>query len=432
MNKITPEFTLTSQSSFDGLEDEQKKLPRLNPEKPKKKDVYSSTAEALLSHEKSEAIKIDHLAFAFPISSLRHCRKAGAANLTMDLITGYKKSFFNDKDVPLTKRIKRTGIYPQPPVIKATEALGIDEYEAHKEKTDALMRDFYERTLKVWVNAVLGFEMSPMRGRGLHGYKDSMTLRANGVDVGFIGLGGQRDTIYFQISGTGCKHLFSHTSPFVMHHWLSKVFTITKLSRVDLAFDDFDENFDCDYAEKAYKDGWFRTANRGPSPEINPNHKYTYDTDLNKVFTQEMVCVGSRKSILYWRIYNKKLEQGIKQDDLSWYRSEAELKKWSVDCLLNLAATFAGLCPFASSVDLDKGVKTKAMSKAKEICLDVASRVKHVRRSAGKALGDILEVFEGDISKTMGLILPEETGGKLGIPPTYQQLINQVIEVKHV
>jgi len=397
-----------------------------------KKDVYTQTAEALIAHEKSDAIKIDHLAFAFPISALRHCRKAGAANLQMELVTGYKKSFFDNKDVPQITRIKRHGIYPKPPVIKSSQAFGIDEYEAHKEKVSELMTDFYERTLKVWVNHVLGFEMSPMRGRGLHGYKDSMTLRANGVEVGFIGLGGQRDTIYFQISGTGCKSLFSHTTPFVMHHWLSKVFTVTKLSRIDLAFDDFDENFDCDYAEKAYKDGWFRTSNRGPAPVINPNHKYTYDTDLNKVYTQEMVCVGSRKSLVYWRIYNKKLEQGIKQDDLSWYRSEAELKKWSVDSLLNLAATFAGLCPFAGSVDLDKGVRTKAMSKAKEICLDVASRVRHVRRSAGKALGDVLEAFEGDISKTMGLILPEETGGKLGIPPTYQQLINQVTEVQHV
>jgi len=397
-----------------------------------KKDVYTKTAEALMAHEKSDAIKVDHLAFSFPISALRHCRKAGAANLHSDLVMGYKKSLFTDKDVPIIKRIKRHGIYPKPPVIKSSQAFGVDEYEAYKEKVANLMTDFYERTLKVWVNEVLGFEMSPMRGRGLNGYKDSMTLRANGAEVGFIGLGGQGDTVYFQISGTGCKSLFSHTTPFVIHHWLSKVFTVTKLSRIDLAFDDFDENFDCDYAEKAYIDGWFRTSNRGKTPIINPNHKYTYDSDMNKVYEQEMICVGSRKSIVYWRIYNKKLEQGIKQEDLSWYRSEAELKKWSVDSLLNLAATFAGLCPFAASVDLDKGVRTKAMSKAKEICLDVASRVRHVRRSAGKALGDVLEAFEGDISKTMGLILPEETGGKLGIPPIYQQLINQVTEVQHV
>lgn len=389
-----------------------------------KNDVYTNTARALLDHkrnalnnldkeklktesEKFDAIKIDHLAFAFPISELRQCRKSGQVGKTF-----------------------RTQVqYPNLPEFKACHSIDLEELEKHKNQTTEQLKDFYEQTLKVWVNDVLGFEMSPMRGRGLHGYKDSMTLRANGVDVGFIGLGGQRDTIYFQISGTGCKSLFHHTTPFIIHHWLSKVFTVTKLSRIDLAFDDFDNNFNCNYAESSYKDGWFRTSNRGQSPSINPNHKYTYDENLNKVYSQEMICVGSRTSLIYWRIYNKKLEQGIKQDDLTWYRSEAELKKWSVDCLLNLAATFAGLCPFSASINLEKGIKTKSMSKTKEVCLDIAARVRHVRRSAGKALGDILEVLEGDIQQTMGLILPDDTGGKLGIPPTYKHLINQVIEV---
>lgn len=392
--------------------------------KQNKKDVYSATADSLIEHKvnafkglnkdhlkiqaaKFDAIKVDHLAFSFPISELRQCRKSGQIGKTF-----------------------RTQVkYPNYPEFKACHSINLEDLEKHKNETAELLRDFYERTLKTWVNEVLGFEMSPMRGRGLHGYKDSMTLRSNGVEVGFIGLGGQRDTIYFQISGTGCKSLFEHTTTFVLHHWLSKVFTITKLSRIDLAFDDFDNNFNCDYAEQAYKDGWFRSSNRGQSPSINPNNKYTYDNDLNKVFTQEMVCVGSRTSLIYWRIYNKKLEQGIKQQDLSWYRSEAELKKWSVDCLLNLAATYAGLCPFSGSINLEKGIKTKSMSKAKEVCLDIAARVRHVRRSSGKALGDILEILEGDISKTIGLILPDDTGGKLGFPPTYKQLINQVIEV---
>lgn len=420
---------IPNQLSFDCIEDEQSKLPRLQVPKQTKKDSYSKTAESLISADKSDSIKIDWLAFAFPISALRHCRKAGSVNLSMDLVTGYKESFFTGEKIAQVKRVKRRGIYPEPPAIKSSQSLGIEEYEKHKNETAALMMDFYEKTLKIWVNEVLGFDMSPMRGRGLHGYKDSMTLRANGVDVGFIGLGGQGNTVFFQISATGCKSLFSHITPFVLHHWLSKVFSVTKLSRVDLAFDDFDGNFDCNYAEAAYKDDWFRTSNRGKAPAINPNHKYTYDKDMNKVFEQEMICVGSRKSNIYWRIYNKKLEQGINQDDLSWYRSEAELKKWSVDCLLNLAATYAGLCPFSASVDLDKGVRTKAMTKAKEVCLDVAARVRQVRRSAGKALGDILELFDGDIEHTMGLILPNETGGKLGIPPTYKYLIDQSMRI---
>jgi DNA relaxase NicK len=424
-----PDFTLTSQSSFDGLEDEQNKLPRLNPKKSARKDLYTPLADSLIAHQKSDAIKIDWLAFTLPISQLRHCRKAGAAKLSVEIVTGFKKSFFTQKMIPLTKTVKSQGIYPKPPAVKSFQAVGIEEYEAYKAYVAAQLVDFYERTLKIWVNEVLGFEMSPLTGTGWNGYKDTMTLRANGVDCGFIAIGGQNDTISFQIRGTGCKHLFSHTTPFVIHHWLSKVFMVTKLSRIDLAFDDFDGNFDCDYAYAAAKDDWFRTSNRGKSPECEPKNKFRWDADFKKIYSQEMICVGSRKSIVYWRIYNKKLEQGIKQDDLIWYRSEAELKKWTVDCLLNPAATFAGLCPFAASINLEKGVRTKAMSKAKEACLDVAARVRHVRRSAGKALGDILEVLEGDIEKTMGLILPEDTGGKLGLPPTYRNLINNVMEI---
>ena len=419
----------STQQSFEKLEENQLKLKRLYVPKRKNKDIYSNKADELIAHKKSNNIKIDFLAFTFPISALRHCRKAGSANTATKIITGTKKSFFSDKEVTQTKLAKSYGIWPHPPVIKSVQTVGIDDYEKHKEEVDKKMLDFYEQTLKVWTGEVLGFDISPMRGKGFQGYKDSATLRFLGKDVGYVAIGGQRNTIHFQISGTGCKALFEHTTPFVIHHWLHKVFSITKLSRIDLAYDDYDNNFNCDYAEKAYVDGFFRTSNRGPSPEAEPKNKYKYDSNLNKVFSQEMFCIGSRTSVVYWRIYNKKLEQGIKQDDLTWYRSEAELKKWDIDSLLNPAATFAGICPFAASIDLDKGIKTKAMSKAKEVCLDVAARVRHVRRSAGKALGDILEIFHGDIEHTMGLILPEDTGGKFGIPPTYQKLINTVIEV---
>jgi phage replication initiation protein len=171
----------------------------------------------------------------------------------------------------------------------------------------------------------------------------------------------------------GCKHLFSHTTPSVLHHWLSKIFTVSKLSRIDLTFDAFDGNFDCDYAVKAHENGLFRASSRGRYPEISSKNKYSNGTDLKNVLTQEMICVGSRKSIVYWRIYNKKLQQAIKQDNFSWYRSEVELKKCTVDSLLDIAATFADLCSFAESFDLDKGARIKAMSNATKLSLVVES-----------------------------------------------------------
>ncbi|WP_281556531.1 replication initiation factor domain-containing protein [Thalassomonas sp. RHCl1] len=370
---------------------------------------YSPLAERLIANRisgKKSTVKVDHLAFSFRLAELRHCHKAGF----------------------MGKSHKTQTLFPLPPKIENTSGKSIEEIDRHRLKIENILAEFYFQSLKVFVEHILGFDISIARGKGFHGYTDSMTMKTrNGVDIGFIGIGGQNNTVYIQISGQGCKHLFEHTDAFVLHHWLNTVLSVTQLSRLDLCKDDFDGNFDCDYARKAYIDGFFRSSDKGMSPGFGDNNKYSLDKDLNKVFTQEMVTVGSRTSVIYWRVYNKKLEQGIKEDDFIWYRSEAELKKWNVDALLDIDATFAGLCPFAQSMITTQGVVTKSMSKAKDACLELAGRVRWFRRMAGRALGDVLEIFEGDIEKAFGVLLPDDTGQKLGIPPTYQNLINQVL-----
>lgn len=391
---------------------------------------YSDVAEQLLAAEKSDAIKIDHLAFSFKLAELRHCAKAGHAQNLRE-VTTEKESFFTKQKVKTKKQIKVAPKYPTLTKIQTFEESGFSTFDDYKNDIETQLIEFYIRTLNIWVHDVLKLELGSLRGKGFHGYSDSMELKANGVSVGFVGIGGQQNTCYFQISGTGCKYLFSNVKPFILHHWLAKVLNVSNLGRVDLCYDDFDDNFNCNYAETAYMDGAFRVSTRGQYPTISPQNKYTIDSEKNKIYSQEMIVIGSRSSQIYWRIYNKKLEQGINKDDFVWYRSEVELKKWSVDVLLNPAAAFTGLCAFSASLDMTKGVRTKAMTKAKEACIDLAARVRHVRRSAGRALGDILEVFEGDIEKTLGLILPDDTGGKLGLPPIYQQLI-KVIEVQNV
>ena len=143
-----------------------------------------------------------------------------------------------------------------------------------------------------------------------------------------------------------------------------------------------------------------------------------------------MLCIGKRTSPVFWRIYNKKLEQKINDSRLSWYRSEVELKKWSVDSLLNPDASFAGINGFARSMSEVNGVRTKSMTKTKTACLALASRVRWYRQSAGRALNDVLKLVNGDISKAIGLLLPDKViGEKLGIPPIYKNLISHVLEI---
>lgn len=369
-------------------------------------NAYSSLAEKLIEKRLSKEyklVKIDHLAFSFRLAELRHCHRAGIAG----------------------KTAKTQTFYPQPPKVETLVGDDLEHIEKHKLRIEAERSEFYLKTLKIFVDDVLGFDVSAPRDKGFHGYTNSMTMKSkNGQDVGFIGIGGQNDTVYIQISGFGCKHLFDHTTPFVLHHWLNTVFSVSHLSRIDLAKDDYDDNFDCNYAETAYLDGWFRSGKGGQMPTFKNASEYRYDNNMSRIYDVEMVAVGKRTSPIYWRIYNKKLEQGIKDVDLSWFRTEVELKKWSVDALLNPDLAFAGINAFSQSMVNQAGIRTKSMTKAKEAAVDVASRVRWIRRACGKALGDILDFYDGDIEQTFGLILPDDTGNKLGIPPSYKNLIN--------
>ncbi len=82
--------------------------------------------------------------------------------------------------------------------------------------------------------------MSPWREKGLNGYEDSchLTPKHSRQHVGFVALGGNRDTCYIQLEGLGCRSLVEHTSLFRLHWWL-QLLDCSKLSRIDLAVDDF-------------------------------------------------------------------------------------------------------------------------------------------------------------------------------------------------
>lgn len=372
------------------------------------KKPYTKKAKELIDADKSEAIKIDHLAFSFKLSQLRHCSKAGFG---------------------ITSK-KGQSHFPAIPKIESYKSESGQSFQDYQTQVHHTLMNFYESTLVTFTDFVLGMQLGLTTGKGFHGYKDSMPLKANGVQVGLVGIGGQRDTVYFQISGEGCKHLFQHITYFNLHHWLNKVLDITTLSRVDLCYDDFDGIYDCDHAVKAHCDGWFKT---------NPNCRQakidgyvTWDTSSSTPHQiTKMVTIGSRTSAIYWRIYDKKLEQFEKNEEeldlMHWYRSEVELKKWSTDVLLNVSAAFAGLCPYAKECANHQGVKTKQRKKVNDACAELASRVRHVRRQCGKALNDILDICGGDLYEAFGLIVPDDTAYKYGIPPTHKQLIKQVI-----
>ncbi|HAS6387109.1 TPA: replication initiation factor domain-containing protein [Vibrio vulnificus] len=350
-------------------------------------------------------VVIDYLTFTVKINDFRHCKKESPYS----------------------------GIhFPSAPVFESHNAKTTQEIEAYSRYYRDAYMEYLQETVRRFITHVLGFNYSAPRGKGFQFYDDSFILTsADGDDYcGQVGVGGNNDTIHFQINGHGCKHLFLSRSCRYVHHWLNTVLGVKHLARVDLAFDDFDGVHTCDAAERAAWDNGFRTAVRGRSPKIGRNDEYYFNSDTGeKVFTKEQCNVGSRQSNVYWRIYNKKLERNIESEDFVWYRSEVELKKWDVDVILNPLAAFKGLCAYSSSLISDDitPVKTNRKSKSKKrVALDLVSAAYWMKRQYGKTLNALVEFHNGDLEKVVSSLVRD--GTSFTFPSSHQRLMNVILE----
>jgi len=367
------------------------------------------------------AVSIDYLCFTMKVKDLRHCARATYVDTHQHDPDVKKKSRRNTLMINPIARF-----FPQEPVFNTDfRAHSADDIEAYRNFFRIQYQEYLDRCLSLFVTHVLGLTMNAPRGFGFQFYTESMKLTtADGEDFcGFVGIGGNQDTVHFQINGTGCKHVFAKLQAWELHGWLSNVLGVQQLARLDLAYDDYHGLFDCDYALKAAYEDAFRTASRGISPTVNENHKYRFGEHGAKHYSQEMVTVGSRTSRIYWRIYNKALEQNLAQNGMVWYRTECELKKWDIDALLNPDGAFAALNAFSASISSAPAFNTKPRPEKRVAC-DVLTAAYWMRRQYGKILNSLIEEFDGDIPKVIGLL--QRDGRKFSFPDTYTALIQSI------
>lgn len=392
-------------SIFDSLHKESKdyvyrpKKAGLKPEfVPHSVEQYTDIED----YEQSPVI-IDYLTFTVKIRDFRHCKK----------------------DSPYS------GIhFPEPPTFNGYQAKSIEDAEKLSDAYNLAYSDYLQETVRRFITHVLGFNYSAPRGKGFQFYEESFALTSSDGDdfCGQVGVGGNNDTIHFQINGHGCKHLFLSRSCRYVHHWLHTVLGCKHLARIDLAFDDFDGIHTCDSAEVAAMDDGFRTAVRGRSPKINRNDDYSYDKDtLKKVYTRETCNIGSRQSNVYWRIYNKKLEQNIEAEDFVWYRSEVELKKWDIDVLLNPLGAFKGICAYSSNLISDDFTPVKTTRKGKKrVALDLVAVTYWMKRQYGRTLNALVDFYDGDLEKVVSSLVRD--GTSFSFPSNHQRLMNEILE----
>lgn len=343
-------------------------------------------------------VLIDYLCFTVKLSDFRHCKK----------------------DSPYS------GInFPEQPEIPKFRGSNTDEIESINRFYREIYTDYLQETLRRFIQYVLGFNYGCPRGKGFQFYEDSFVLTSSDSDdyCGQVGIGGNRDTVHFQITGHGCKHLFAQRSCRFLHHWISTVLCCKHLSRIDLAFDDYDNLHTCEAAEKASRFGAFKRS-RGFSPKVSNGDEWDWDEDGNKVFSREERNFGSRQSNVYWRIYNKKLERKIEADDFHWYRSEVELKKVDTDILLNPVGHFVALNEYAASLLSSENIEpvvTKTKSRKRVAC-DVLSAAYWAKRQYGRLVTSLLKLYNGDFEKVVTTL--QRDSSLLDYPEMHRKLIN--------
>lgn len=186
----------------------------------------------------------------------------------------------------------------------------------------------YERQTAIIANVssclqdIIGFRVEKENASGRNFYERSFNLEYN---TGFVCIGGQNNTISITLNGTGCTfgklgwefHLFS---------WLAMWAENVKITRVDLAHDDFIGLYDLDFFDKQESiNGFSFGSGRPPFVEKRGNWKRP-----NK--KGRSLYIGSSQSSKLTRIYEKGKQLG--DCESSWVRTEVQYR--SNDYLIEL------------------------------------------------------------------------------------------------
>ena len=260
---------------------------------------------------------------------------------------------------------------------------------------------------------LFGFGITCPQDKGFYGYTDSFML---GNNWGVVATGGssQEGTVLVSLNGQGCA-LAQTGWEAKLQRFLQTQVTSPRLTRVDIAYDDYEGQFFTPETARAecqkQSQSAFYTQGRHPLWELAGN----WDSPTG----EKTLYVGSRHSDKRLRIYTKGRQLG---DPTSpWIRSELVLKHSNrlhlpLEILTHstayLAAAYstvnqAGPFQFLATA-ASPASRLQTMSQTVEITSNHQAR--HVRRAAGKFV-NLLKTFGYSDSEIVEIIRSP------GIPP---------------
>lgn len=252
------------------------------------------------------------------------------------------------------------------------------------------------------------FGIPPSSLRKTKGGRNGYTHCIDFSGLGMLAYGGssQKNTVYVQISGSGCKLV---TNWLAIHDWAIRC--SVKITRIDIAYDDHTgERINVDSAMEWYEAGLFNTGGRPPKRHLHDD----FNDGSGKTF-----YVGKRGNSKLLRVYEKGKQLG--NPDSPWCRAEIEFlakdQRISWDAVINPDPYFSGaykalahLTSSESSFERLKREETIALQKAIEWC----------RNSCGQFI-NLLCCIESEDHSTVIKLLRRD-----GIPKKLQPYFNSL------
>lgn len=209
-----------------------------------------------------------------------------------------------------------------------------------------------------------------------------------GDKCGFVCVGGQRNTYLVMLTGRGCS-MAKDGWENRLYTFLSNVATRGKITRIDLAHDDFSgETINVDWGNAQDDLGGFQVGNRAPNVEHKGNWKRPNGNGRT-------LNIGSRESGKYLRLYEKGRAEGDVNDN--WQRAEVEYKSKDrvlpYDILLAPSEYFIAAYPcFEFLAEHKQPARIEVMVKTAQINAD--SAIKTIKRQFGKYINLFKNVYE--------------------------------------
>lgn len=243
---------------------------------------------------------------------------------------------------------------------------------------------------------IFGYGITTQREGGTNFYHRSFHL---GENYGQVGIGGQQDTVLIHLYGLGALKASAGWEQ-RLFDFLSNVAIRPKITRIDLACDDYDgSNISVDWGLNQYHQGGFTWT--GAAPNIEQVGNWIAPTGKGRTLT-----IGSRKSGKFLRIYEKGKKEGCSASP--WTRFEVEIKSRDrlipFDSLLNPSDYLAGSYPCAEHLN---SVSERIKTEKKTAQFTLADSIANTKRQFGKHLRFLRNYLE-NAEDAMNLVMADD------------------------